>query len=292
MQIALILCAIALIILIIKLITLKNSLRELGREFSRHSDMDSNTVICVNTMDRDVRSLAGSLNTSLGTIRDKYRTYSQGDLEVKRMITNISHDLRTPLTAILGYLSMLKDCDDPEVARRYLNIIENRSKRMKELTTELFEYSLITADEAEKPLELSEVSINKVLEDTILNFYAALSDKGIQPQIDITEKEIIRMLNPEALERVFANLISNVLKYSLGDLKISLNDEGVVVFSNMAPGLTALDVEKLFDRFYTVQSSSMSTGVGLSIVKSFVTKMNGQIRGDYANGELSITIKF
>ena len=148
---------------------------------------------------------------------------------------------------------------------------------------------IISSDEI-APLELA--SINKILEDTIMNYYAALTEKGITPIINMTESKIQRMVNIPHLERVFSNLISNALKYSDGDLEITLSDDGKITFSNEAKGLTTVQLEKLFHRFFPVQTARNSTGLGLSIAKKYVEEMGGTIEASYEKNRLSIEIKF
>ena len=162
---------------------------------------------------------------------------------------------------------------------------------MKKLTEELFEYSVVSTSETKE--ELTEVSLNRVLEDTLMNYYAALVEKGIEPEIDICDERVVRKLYPSYVERIFSNLISNALKYSDGDLRVSLSAEGTVVFANKASSLSNVAVEKLFDRFFTVETAmNESTGLGLSIVKTFAQRMNCQIGAKYEDGSLIIEINF
>lgn len=134
------------------------------------------------------------------------------------------------------------------------------------------------------------VFINGFLEESILAFYGALQQQCITPDIDITEKRITRKVNRTALSRVFSNIMSNVIKYSDGDLKITLADTGEIMFSNTASALSRIEVERLFDRFYTVERARKSTGLGLSISRILTEQMGGKISAHYRNGKLSISI--
>ncbi len=172
----------------------------------------------------------------------------------------------------------------------YLDIIEDRAALMKQLTEELFRYSVILSETESAKTE--DVVINNVLEDSIMGYYAALCDRGIEPVIDITEKQIIRRVNRTDLSRVFANIIGNVLKYSDGDLSITLDDNGIITFSNTASSLDKVDVGRLFERFYTVESARNSTGLGLSIARNLVERMGGTITAEYSGNKLCIRIAF
>ena len=281
---------IAALSLLIKVILMKKSAREIREKLTEKLKTDTNTLIDISSNDKDMRTLAADLNTQLAVLRRKQLRFTQGDTELKTAITNISHDLRTPLTAICGYLDIIKKEEKSEKLSGYLDIIEDRATLMKQLTEELFKYSVIISENEEHQTE--EVTINSVLEDSIMGYYAALCDRGIEPSVRITEKQIVRRLNHADLARVFSNLIGNALKYSDGNLEITLDDDGVITFSNTASELDGIDVGRLFERFYTVESAHNSTGLGLSIARSLVERMGGTISANYSANNLRIKIDF
>ena len=238
-----------------------------------------------------MRNLAIKINTELRTLRREKNRYIHGNVELSNAITNISHDLRTPLTAIIGYLDMIRKSDDKEKMERYLPIVSERAESMKQLTEELFDYSLDFSNIGTEVAK-EEVDINRVLEDSIMGYYGVLTEKNIELKAEITEKKIVKMLNRNYMSRIFSNLLNNAVKYSDGDLKIVLDDDGTITFSNSAEGLKGIDVEQLFDRFYTVEAARNSTGLGLSIVKLLVERQGGSISSEYVNGILNIKICF
>ena len=276
------------IVLSIKIYSLKRSAKEISKGFADKLQTDTNTLIDISSQDKDMCELADSINKQLVILRKEHLRYVQGDAELKTAITNISHDIRTPLTAIYGYLDMLQKTDDAEKQARYISIIKERAKMMKQLTEELFRYSVILSEEDE--IKTEAVNIGQALEDSIMGFYGALSEKGIVPNAAITENKIVRNLNKAYLSRVFSNLLNNAMKYSDGDLDITLSDSGVITFSNTAKKLSAVEVEQLFDRFYTVEVARNSTGLGLSIARTLVERMGGTITATYDEGRLIITI--
>ena len=160
---------------------------------------------------------------------------------------------------------------------------------MKQLTEELFRYSVILSTEE---MTLETVHVNGVLEESIAAFYGALTSRDIQPEIQISETRIERQLNREALGRVFSNILNNALKYSDGDLAITLKDDGEIIFSNTASALNEVQVGKLFDRFFTVEAARNSNGLGLSIAKTLVEQMGGSIFAELDKKKLSIRIQF
>ena len=229
-----------------------------------------------------------SLSTQLSAMRAEELSYIQGNRELKSAVTNISHDLRTPLTAICGYLDMIQKTDDPEKQARYLSIMKERADMMKHLTEELFRYSVIVSDETE--LKTETVFVNQLLAESISSFYPVLTEKGITPSIHLTDARIVRNVSRSELARVFSNLLNNAVKYSDGDLEITLSDTGKITFSNTAKELSTVEVEQLFDRFYTVEVARNSTGLGLSIARTLVERMGGTISANYDEGRLTIRI--
>ena len=282
------LLAVIIAALTAKIIIMKRSARDIARQFKEKLGEDTNTVITLQTADKDMRLLTSELNDQLKTLRAEHNRYVCGDAELKAAITNISHDLRTPLTAISGYLEVMKKTEKPKQIEKYLDIIEGRTDLMKQLTEELFRYSVILSSDSNADTE--EVDVGRVLEDCIMGCYAALTEKGITPVIELTEEKVIRTVNKSALSRVFNNLLNNAMKYSDGDLYISFSPSGEAVFSNTASGLTTVQVERLFDRFYTVQAARNSTGLGLSIARTFIEQMNGTISAKLNGDKLIITI--
>lgn len=279
------------IMLIIKIWLIKKAASEIRKGLAQKLSMDTNTVIDISTGDKDMRNLAADLNVQLKQLhREKIRC-QQGDLELKEAVTNISHDLRTPLTAICGYLDMLEREEKSVQAQRYLKIISERTAAMKQLTEELLKYSVAVSGE-HIPHEPEDVIINNVLEESISGFYAVLIENKISPEIDICGEKVHRMLNKNALARIFSNIISNAVKYSDGDLKISLTADGIISFSNTASGLDEITVGRLFDRFYTVETGYKSTGLGLSIARALTDQMGGTIGADYHDGMVTINITF
>ena len=281
--------AIALIVvLLIKIYLLKKSAREIGDKFADILKTDTNTLVDISSRDKDMCELADSINKQLKILRKEHLQYHQGNTELKNAITNISHDLRTPLTAIAGNLYMIGKTDELSEIREYVGAIEERTEAMKQLTEELFRYSMIVSNESKEDTE--EVFVNQVLAESISSFYPVLTEKGITPQIHITDTRIVRNVNRSELARVFSNLLNNAVKYSDGDLEITLSDLGEITFSNTAKELSTVEVEQLFDRFYTVEVARNSTGLGLSIARTLVERMGGTITAEYDDGRLTIRI--
>lgn len=275
--------------LLLKIFYMRKAIREIKRGFSEKLYTDTNTPIMLSSHDKLVSSLANDINVELKELQKQKHRYIQGDKELKNAITNISHDLRTPLTTICGYLSLLDKEEKSEHIARQLSIIKNRTFALKQLVEELFRYTTIISDTENSVY--TETVINNVLEDCISSYYAMFKEKGITPNINLCEQKIVRSVDKTALLRIFNNVIDNAIKYSDGDLVISLFENGKIVFSNHTSDLNEIQIGKLFDRFYTVNTARKSTGLGLSIAKALIEKMDGNISADYSNNVLSIIIK-
>ena len=278
------------LILLAYLLVLRRSIREAAEELEEKLRTDTNTLISISTGDKAVRALAAQINNQLRALRGERLKLQTGNDELTTAVTNISHDLRTPLTAICGYLDLLEQEPQSERSGRYLSVIRERTDALRGLTEELFRYSVITAT-AEK-LKREAVCLNDILEQSLAGAYGALSARGIVPDIRLPKEKIPRQLDAAALRRIFDNILSNAAKYSQGDLAVSLLPDGTVTFSNSAPSLSRVQAERLFDRFYTVETARESTGLGLSIAKLLTEKMGGRIAAEYENGNLRICVKF
>mgnify|MGYP004628495741 FL=1 len=285
-------CVLALCVLtlMIYLLILRSSIREVAEELEEKLRTDTNTLISISTGDSSVQLLASRINAQLQALRKERLKLQTGNDELTTAVTNISHDLRTPLTAICGYLDLLEQEPQSEKSGRYLAVIRERTDAMCSLTEELFRYSVITATADE--LDMQAVRLNDILEQSLAGFYGALSARGITPEIRMPEAAVIRELDAAALRRIFDNILSNAVKYSDGDLTIRLRPDGSVTFSNRASSLSRVQAERLFDRFYTVETARNSTGLGLSIAKLLTEKMGGTITAEYESGHLQICIAF
>ena len=279
-----------ILLLLVKIHLLQKGAKEIAEGFAEKLNTDSNTLLDLSTRDPHMCRLASEINEQLRLLRKQRHKYVNGDRELKEAVTNISHDLRTPLTAICGYMDLLKLEEKSAAVSRYLALIENRTEALKQLTEELFRYSVILSTQEDMDMEM--VSVNAVLEESIAAFYEELTKRQIKPSICMTKMQINRNLNTAALSRIFSNILNNALKYSDGDLVITLLDDGTLIFSNTASGLNEVQVGKLFDRFFTVEAARNSNGLGLSIAKSLVEHMGGTITALYADQKLSIVIRF
>ena len=269
---------------------LQNSLDDIGRQLGERLSSDTNNPIFLSSRDPHALKLAAELNVQLKELRRQRQQYENGDRELKEAVTNVSHDLRTPLTAICGYLELLGKGDKTPDQARYLALIADRAEAMRQLTEELLRYSVAAGGEEEPALE--PVDLNAAVEEAVASFYGALVEGGVTPRVSLPEERVVRNLDRAALSRVLGNLLNNALKYSGGDLSVVLEPDGSITLSNAAPELDEVQVGRLFDRFYTVETARHSTGLGLSIARSLTERMGGTIAARYEEGRLAVALFF
>lgn len=276
------------IALALRLFNLRRDLRTLTEELHPAIESDSNSLLTTASGDRTLKAAVEAWNRELTTLRRERRKYEQGDRELKEAVTHMAHDLRTPLTAISGYMELLEKETLSENALRYCAVIRERTETMKTLTEELFRYSLVNGEET---MERESVCLNAVLEDALCAYYGALTAAGITPKLEICEKSVICGLNREAVDRILENLLNNACKYAGRELTVRLSEDGTIALSNPTT-MSSVDAARLFERFYTVQTAGGSTGLGLSIARTLTERMGGTIDAAAENGVLTIRLCF
>lgn len=287
------LCAVlaaAVLILCVRLWLLHRAMDELRAQLPELLCEDTNVLLGISSRDKHARALAAALNRELRELRRLRWKYMSGDRELKEAVTNISHDLRTPLTAICGYLELLEREDKSEAAARYLEYIGERAEAMRRLTEELFCYSVIISPESAPELERAD--LRAVLETSLAGAYPKFIESGITPEVDMPDAPVYCMINEAAASRVFGNILSNAVKYSSGDLTVRLTPEGEAEFSNSAPALDEVQVGRLFERFFTVEAARGSTGLGLSIARTLMEQMGGTVSARLSGDKLVLRLNF
>lgn len=280
----------ASIFLLVRLMVLRHTLFELSDELGDKLGGDTNTLVSISSHDKAARAFAADINRQLEALRAERLRLENGDAQLKAAIANVSHDIRTPLTAICGYLDLLEQEDLSDEQRGWLGVIRERATLMRSLTDELLEYSVVSS--SDDGLNPDLVDVKAVLEESVAGFYGVFVGKGIVPEIEMSSDAVVRLLDAGALRRVFDNILSNAAKYSNGDLRIELSGDGTVCFSNEASGLDYTQVQRLFDRFVTVENARGSFGLGLYIARLLTERMGGSISASIKGGRFSIEVCF
>lgn len=276
------------ILLITKIYYMRKSIKEIETSLDNILKENTNNLITISSSDKEIKKLASLLNIELKKLRDEQLQYENGNQSLKSIITNLSHDIRTPLTVINGYIELINK--NKENTPKYIDIIKRKTKELTILTEELFDYSKTMDIGLKMPKE--NCCINEILENTLINYYSIFKSKNINPQIKISKNKIYKNVNKNTIIRVFENILSNIIKYSEGDFNVTLDDSGKITFSNETKKLDTTTVAKIFDRYYTVENAKSSTGIGLSIAKQLVELNGGIIKAEYIRNKLIIEIKW
>ena len=288
-----VICLIAIIIFLITIIIgYKREFRRINNQITENLDEYAN--IKTKSVDKDIENLVESINLIFDSRQKIVAEKNKNEEKIRESISNMSHDLRTPLTSIMGYLQMIKSEKSSEADKKeYMDIVEKRTKSLQQLISSFYDLSRMEGNEYN--FNYKKVNLSSILCENIAVFYNDFRNNNIEPIIEIDEnvKDIIS--DDGAINRIFSNLITNMIKHGENFVKITLRQENDVIiteFINKATRLTQENVDKLFDRFYTVDNSrsDKNTGLGLYITRIMVEKLGHSISSKIDNGYLIIEI--
>lgn len=283
-----------LIVLLIIFILKTKEINRLTLELKKLNREGKIEKLRLSLPNKNIENLIAEINTLIDDKRKMENIYKEKDIELREAIANMSHDLRTPLTSIMGYVYLLNDDKlDKEERKEYLKIIEKRSLVLNDLITNFYGLSRIQADQYE--IKFESVNLELVLGEIIAAFYETLDYKFGEPEINIEEGLGPVLGDKQALNRIFTNLIENIIKHGEGEVKISLKKKNkyiVMEFSNKAEELEPKDVNRIFEKFFTKDRmrTGQNTGLGLAIVKLLVEKQGQKIEAKKVGNRLVINI--
>lgn len=296
MIIVVIVLIIVIIVLFAHLFFIKKELKKLTRNLKSINNGKPVNNLTISFFNKEIESLTEEINKNLDEKKQFEVDKIKFQNNFRKATSDISHDLRTPLTSIKGYIQFLKlgNLNESEKSE-YINIIEERVKTLEILLNDFYELSLI--DSVEYELKFDKVNLSRVVQEALLSKYAEFSVKKVEPKICIEDKNIFIIGDNCALGRIVDNLLSNAIKYFKSYIKISLTRENdCVIFKviNDTENLETADEERIFDRFYMADKtrSGKGTGLGLSIAKELALKMKGSINAELKDNALIICCKF
>lgn len=258
------------------------TIHETGSNNTVHSEIDC----------RELNELIDEINNLLKQAKSEKIRYERKNTKLKKVITNISHDLRTPLTSALGYIDMLLTSEDAAYTDE-LKLIQERLKRLEELVDSFFAFSKLSLQEKAPPLE--NINVIALLEESISCHYDDYTKDGREIHLKNSIRKYIIQSNREMLLRVFDNLIGNAFKHSNSNLVIQIdnNNKFQIIFSNKLYS-SELDVEHIFDEFYTldIARTKGGSGLGLAIAKEFMESLGHSIYAEKENNTLRIVLVF
>ena len=287
--------SVLILILICILISYKRQIRDICRQLRFLQECDSNMLITTEMKKGHIEELAELLNTLLKERKRERADYQKKEQMIADIYTNLSHDIRTPLTSLDGYFQLLEETQEENDRKRYIQIIQERIESLKEMLEELFTYTKLQNGTYE--LKLEPQNVGQILKETVFSYYDDWAEQEISPQFEITEESVWIRGNKQALRRTIQNIIKNGLDHGNKEIRIQLsrNEKQMeLVFQNKIEPGEQIDISRVFERFYKADKarSKSSTGLGLSIAKGFVEKMHGEIAAEIKEDWFCIKISF
>jgi signal transduction histidine kinase len=291
-----IISVVLVLLFLARLLLVQKEIRKLSAQLRSYNRRHTDKKVDIALIHKDIEELAGEVNRLIDLRVQENVDKRRVEHELKQAIANISHDLRTPLTSVLGYIQLL-DSDElsNEDKKSYLAITRNRTKQLQTLLTDFFELSVI--DSTDYELRLERLKLNNLVGEILLSYYEMFRERHIEPIIQIAGEALMVIADAKAVTRVIENLIINAIRHSSGNVAVTLEQHltsVVLTISNDTERLTETDVSHFFDRFYKADQtrSSNNTGLGLSIVQGLMRKMNGEISAELIDNRLYIKCKW
>ncbi|MEG1312163.1 MAG: HAMP domain-containing sensor histidine kinase [Romboutsia sp.] len=274
---------------LIRFILLKKQVIEIEKQVC------SKDRVNITLNDKDIEKLAETINNNIQEQKQIEIDIMNREERLKQNISDIAHDLRTPLSSIRGYMTLLDNCTERE-KKEYINIMERKSEELNILINNFYEVSLF--DNSSLKIHTTSIDIIEVIMDIVISNYALIKNNGIEINNKLPEKQVKIYGEEITCKRIIQNLVSNSIKYSTGYITIELDElenEVIFIIKNSISDLKKSDLEHFFERFYTVDKSRSrsGSGLGLYIVKLLVTKIGGEVKNiSLEDGILSISIMF
>ncbi|KAF0818172.1 Two-component system sensor histidine kinase [Bacillus sp. ZZV12-4809] len=292
--------AVTLIIITVFILTrlylLKKEIKRAGKQLHELNNGVTEKKLDLAFFDKDIENLVKEINQQIDVTKQANAEKRRKENELKQAIANISHDIRTPMTSILGYIQFLESDElSSEKKAEYTSVVKGGALRLKALLEDFFELSII--ESADYPLKPEKMVLNHLLLEVLVGFYEQFNQQGVEPALQIPEEEISIIGDVSAVKRVIENLVVNAIKHSKGNISIRLKKLPAAVqliISNQVDQLNEQDIHYLFDRFYKGDKTrtEKSTGLGLAIAKSLMTKMRGNLTAHLKENELSMVCEW
>ena len=271
------------------------SIRNIRRELAKTKEENYNRQIRTTLNDRDVEKLAVEINENLDYQKNLKLESAGSRRQLEKSISDIAHDLRTPLTVVKGNLQMMRNENLSDKGREYLDISFKKVDTLKEMVDEFFEMSVLESDQ--NALELRKIDVPVFLSEFIIENEALIREKNLTPNISLPEKSIYIKADSKSLSRVFSNIFGNIYKYAKGgfDAGVEVADGScVITIANEVSNPEEIDINRIFDRTYRADKARTAggAGLGLYIAKLLVEKQKGSIEAKLEADKLKFEITF
>ncbi|MDD6396642.1 MAG: HAMP domain-containing sensor histidine kinase [Firmicutes bacterium] len=295
MKIAFIILIAAFALLLIEYVRYRRQVAEICRQLAFHHDEETNIDIRINMSRKEIVRLRDRLNDIFEDNRKSRASYIAQETRTKELIADVSHDIRTPLTSLDGYFSLLRDADSPEERGRYIEIITGRLNILRDLLEQLFTYAKL--QNGSYKLEFDRFDCTQTMCEIMLSFYEEFRTRGINPRIELPEEECLIYGNKTAFVRIVNNILRNAIIHGRDSISATMRptENGVeFIFRNNLSDSWQGDIDKVFERFYTADKSRTdhSSGLGLPVAKKLTEAMNGKISAEITDGDFVIKLEF
>ncbi|WP_371069471.1 sensor histidine kinase [Sediminibacillus sp. JSM 1682029] len=293
---AIILMGLFVVYLLARQYMVKKEIKRIAGQLRKVNERVTEKKVDIRFFDNDVENLAKEINQQIDRTKQANADKRKTENELKQAVSYISHDIRTPMTTISGYLQFLESEQlSAEERKEYIETLKKGVKRLKVLLEDFFELSVI--EQADYPIKPERVKLNPLLTEVLVGFYEEFSKRKIEPKIERTGEEVMVMADPSAITRVLENLVINAIRHSSGEVAVQLEQTPSSVrltVSNSVDGLSEADLAHLFDRFYKADQTrtGKGTGLGLPIAKSLMEKMNGSLTAELVGKQLLMTCEW
>lgn len=284
------------IVLLIRLVSIRRQIRRMREELTRNLDPDYNRQITVTLLDSGLNSLASEMNRSLDYQRRLKRDAVRAENDLKQSVSDIAHDLRTPMTVIKGNLQLLAQ-EEPLSPRgtEYLSICREKADVLKDMADAFFELSVLESGDAEA--QIRNVSLTKVLMQFLADSEAAIRLHGLEPEIILPEQTLSVRADEQMLLRMLGNVLNNILKYAKDTFRLEARQDAdccTVLFSNTVPADAMPDPERIFMRSYRADPSRSGggAGLGLFIVRLLAEKQHAKVTAYAEENVLTLQMQF
>lgn len=284
-NIILIACIFIIIILLSIIISNKTKIKEINILLDEFLN-NSSRRITINNSQKDIANMVNKLNKILNQSQEINIENEKQNLSIKRMISNISHDFKTPLTSMIGYMQLIKEDEqiNKDELKEYINIVYDKATFLNKTLQNFFYLSKVQADD--EKFKIQQINLSEIIREQVIFYYEDFKKINISPEINMPEEDIMIYADKSSLSRIINNLLSNSIKYGNDGGKIGINlykeaKETIIEVWDNGKGINEEHIPYIFDRLYTVEESRnpliSSSGLGLSIVKELVKKNGGKI---------------
>lgn len=277
------------VFLLVKLIVIKSNLKMMRKELHKTREESYNRNLRVTLLDKDLEKLANEINDNIDYQKTLKLQADKSRKQLEQSVSDIAHDLRTPLTVIKGNLQLLENEEMSSKGKNYLSVSSKKAEALKSMVDEFFELSVLESDS--KVVELTSIDIIPFLSEFILENETVIRQENLTPVMDFPEKSVSVKANAALLSRVLGNLLGNIVKYARDEFYLSVQDNGnesIIRIGNSVENREAIDIDHIFDRTYRADKarSDGSAGLGLYIAKLLMQKQNGSITAEFEDDKL------